>query len=245
MPGPRRRADASRRGALAAGRACARHARRSPAAPRSARCWLSSTAAVLCIGVTNVGEVVLAREVLGLGGSGLAMLVDRRRHRHGPRLARRPLQAGAWQWRRAYMVGLALHGRRPARSAPLAPALPSWCSVFVLGGFGNGFALVHDRLLLAAAVPDALHGRVFALQKALHLVRLRGLLPRRRRVLIAATGVQHAFLVAGVADARRRRLRQARACAQLAGRRPPRRRGRSAGASATRVGRYPLLATAR
>ncbi len=46
--------------------------------------------------------------------------------------------------------------------AEAAAALP----VFVLGGFGNGFALVHDRLLLGDAVPEALHGRVFALPKA-------------------------------------------------------------------------------
>ncbi len=49
----------------------------------------------------------------------------------------------------------------------LAPNLWLVLAVFALGGFGNGFALVHDRLLLGAAVPDALHGRVFALQKAL------------------------------------------------------------------------------
>ena len=35
----------------------------------------SSTGVVLCIGITNVGEVVLAREVLGVGGSGLAVMV--------------------------------------------------------------------------------------------------------------------------------------------------------------------------
>ena len=34
-----------------------------------------------------------------------------------------------------------------------------------LGGFGNGLALVHDRLLLAASTPETLHGRLFALQK--------------------------------------------------------------------------------
>jgi hypothetical protein len=35
------------------------------------------------------------------------------------------------------------------------------------GGFSNGFALVHDRLLLGDAVPVALHFRAFTLQKAL------------------------------------------------------------------------------
>src|SRR5689334_21595925 len=34
-----------------------------------------STGVVLCVGVTNVGEVVLAREVLGVRGSGLALMI--------------------------------------------------------------------------------------------------------------------------------------------------------------------------
>ncbi len=67
-----------------------------------------STAAVLFIGVTNVGEVLLAREVLGVGGSGLAALVTADRHRHRPRLARRPL-----------------HHRRPVALAPRLPARPA------------------------------------------------------------------------------------------------------------------------
>ncbi len=36
---------------------------------------LTSTGVVVCIGITNVGEVFLAREVLGVGGSGLALMV--------------------------------------------------------------------------------------------------------------------------------------------------------------------------
>src|SRR4051794_35169888 len=34
-----------------------------------------------------------------------------------------------------------------------------------LGGFGNGIALVHDRLLLAGSIPASLHGRLFSLQR--------------------------------------------------------------------------------
>ncbi|HKG65367.1 MAG TPA: MFS transporter, partial [Solirubrobacteraceae bacterium] len=65
----------------------------------------SSTAAVLCIGMTNVGEVILAREVLEIGGSGLAVLMTA----GGVGTVAGSLAARfkvAWEWRRAYQVGL-------------------------------------------------------------------------------------------------------------------------------------------
>jgi MFS family permease len=77
-------------------------------------------------------------------------------------------------------------------------ALPSFwmlLPVFVLGGFGNGFALVHDRLLLGAAVPDALHGRVFALQKALTSLAFAASFIGAS-VLISVGGVQTTFALA-------------------------------------------------
>jgi hypothetical protein len=156
---------------------------------------LSSTAAVLCIGVTNVGEVVLARHVLGLGGSGLAMLVAA--GGLGTVLGSLAARGStAAQWRRSYMVGLGCMAA-DLLLCSMAPPLAILVLVFVLGGFGNGYALVHDRLLLGAAVPDALHGRVFALQKALTSFAFAGSFAGAS-VLIAATDVQHTFLVAGV-----------------------------------------------
>jgi MFS family permease len=156
---------------------------------------LSSTAAVFCIGVTNVGEVVLARRVLGLGGSGLAMLVAA--GGLGTVLGSLAARGStAAQWRRSYMVGLGCMAA-DLLLCSLAPPLPVLVLVFVLGGFGNGYALVHDRLLLGAAVPDALHGRVFALQKALTSFAFAGSFAGAS-VLIAATDVQHTFLLAGV-----------------------------------------------
>ena len=124
----------------------------------------SSTAAVLCIGMTNVGEVVLAREVLDIGGSGLAVLMTA----GGIGTVAGSLAARfkvAWEWRRAYQVGLACM----AFDLLACAALPSFwvlLPVFIIGGFGNGFALVHDRLLLSHAAPESMHGRLFALQKA-------------------------------------------------------------------------------
>jgi hypothetical protein len=67
--------------------------------------------------------------------------------------------------------------------------------VFALGGFGNGFALVHDRLLLGAAAPDALHGRVFALQKALTSLSFAASFVGAS-VIISVGGVQTTFALA-------------------------------------------------
>jgi MFS family permease len=153
----------------------------------------SSTAAVLFAGVTNVGEVLLARDVLGAGGSGLAALVAA----HGAGTVLGSLAARfklTFQWRRAYVAGLSCMAVDLLLCA-LGPNLWILLPVFVLGGFGNGFALVHDRLLLGGAVPDALHGRVFALQKALTSLAFAGSFVAAS-VMISAGGVQLTFAVA-------------------------------------------------
>ena len=155
----------------------------------------SSTAAVLCIGMTNVGEVVLAREVLDVGGSGLAALMTA----GGLGTVAGSLAARykvAWEWRRAYQVGLACMALDLLACATL-PSFWVLLPIFVLGGFGNGFALVHDRLLLSHAAPETLHGRLFALQKTLtsgaFAISFLG-----AGATIAFGGVQIAFLCAGI-----------------------------------------------
>jgi MFS family permease len=155
----------------------------------------SSTAAVLCIGMTNVGEVVLAKEVLDVGGSGLATLMTA----GGVGTVMGSLAArfkGPWEWRRAYQIGLACM----AVDLLACAALPSFWAlipIFVLGGFGNGFALVHDRLLLSQAIPESLHGRLFALQKTCTSMAF-ALSFLGAGAMIAGAGVQFAFLCAGV-----------------------------------------------
>ena len=153
----------------------------------------SSTAAVLFAGVTNVGEVILARDVLGTTGSGLAALVaaDGLGTVLGSLAARfnRTLPVAPRVHRRALV-----HGDRPAACA-LWPQLWILLPVFVLGGFGNGFALVHDRLLLGDSVPEALHGRVFALQKALTSLAFAASFIGAS-VLISIGGVQSTFAIA-------------------------------------------------
>jgi MFS family permease len=153
----------------------------------------SSTAAVLFAGVTNVGEVLLARDVIGAGGSGLAALVAA----HGAGTVLGSLAARfrlTFQWRRAYIAGLSCMAIDLVLCA-LSKSLWVLLPVFILGGFGNGFALVHDRLLLGGAVPERLHGRVFALQKALTSLAFAGSFIAAS-VLISTSGVQATFAIA-------------------------------------------------
>ena len=148
---------------------------------------------MLFAGVTNIGEVILARDVLGAGGSGLAALVAA----HGVGTVLGSMAARfeqAFQWRRAYVAGLACMAVDLLLCA-ISPSLWLLLPVFVLGGFGNGFALVHDRLLLGASVADELHGRVFALQKALTSFAFAGSFVAAS-VLISAGGVQLTFAIA-------------------------------------------------
>ena len=155
----------------------------------------SSTAAVLCIGMTNVGEVILAREVLGIGGSGLAVLMTA----GGVGTVAGSLAARfkvAWEWRRAYQVGLGCMAFDLLACAML-PSFWLLLPVFVIGGFGNGFALVHDRLLLSHAAPESMHGRLFALQKACTSGAF-AVSFLSAGAMIAFGGVQIAFLCAGI-----------------------------------------------
>jgi MFS family permease len=154
----------------------------------------SSAAAVLFAGVTNVGEVLLAREVLGTSGSGLAALVAAT----GLGTILGSLAArfkSSWEWRRAYLAGLSFMAVDLVLCA-LSPHLWMLLVVFAIGGFGNGFALVHDRLLLGNAVPDALHGRVYALQKALTSLAFATSFVGAS-ALISVAGVQSTFALAG------------------------------------------------
>jgi MFS family permease len=124
-----------------------------------------STAVVLCIGVTNVGEVILARQVLDVGGSGLAVMVTAA----GVgtilgSLAARFTSAGPWRHRQAYLLGLCAMAAELVACA-FVPSFAFVVGAFAVGGFGNGLALVHDRLLLSESTPESLHGRLFGLQR--------------------------------------------------------------------------------
>ncbi len=157
----------------------------------------SSTVAVVAVGMVNVGEVLLARELLGVGGSGLAALMTASGvgtflgSTFGARTGT------TWQWRRAYIAGLICMAGDLVLCA-VAPYFWLLVFTFALGGFGNGLALVHDRLLLAHSVPEPLHGRLFAIHKtctsAAFVISfvLAG-------ALISTLGIQAMFLCGGIA----------------------------------------------
>jgi MFS family permease len=154
----------------------------------------ATTAAVVCIGVNNVGEVVLARQTLHVGGSGLATLMTAggvgtvlgslAGRLHTP-----------WQWRRAYLVGLACMAVDLFCCA-VVPSFWLLVAVFALGGFGSGFALIHDRLLLSDATPESLHGRLFAVQKTCTSLAF-AVSFASAGALIAGAGVRTTFFTAG------------------------------------------------
>jgi MFS family permease len=157
----------------------------------------SSAGIVLCIGVTSVGEVVLAREVLHLGGTGLALMITA----GGAgmilgSLSARFTAAGAWRWRQVYLAGVFAMAAELIACSMLRSPLVVVLALGV-GGFGNGAALVHDRLLLASTAPDSLHGRLFSLQRmcvaCAFFVSYVG-----AGALITAIGVRPTLLVAGV-----------------------------------------------
>lgn len=156
----------------------------------------SSTVAVVAVGMVNVGEVLLARELLGVGGSGLAALMTASGIGTFVGSTFGARTGTTWQWRKAYMLGLVCMAVDLVLCA-VAPFFWLVLVTFALGGFGNGLALVHDRLLLAHAVPEALHGRLFALHKtctsgAFVLAFLSA------GFLITTFGVQAMFLAAGL-----------------------------------------------
>jgi MFS family permease len=157
---------------------------------------ISSTVAVLCVGMVNVGEVVLAQELLDVGGSGLAALVTAAGVGTVVGSAVGARTRMSWQWRRAYLLGLSCMAADLVLCA-VAPYFALLLVTFALGGFGNGLALVHDRLLLSHAVPEALHGRLFALHKAFTSAAF-ALSFIVAGILITSFGVQAMFLVAGL-----------------------------------------------
>lgn len=156
----------------------------------------SSTVAVLCVGMVNVGEVVLARDLLGVSGSGLAALVTAAGIGTVIGSAVGARTRTSWHWRRAYLFGLGCMAADLVLCA-LAPYFGLLLATFALGGFGNGLALVHDRLLLSHAVPEALHGRLFALHKACTSAAF-ALSFIIAGLLISTLGVQAMFLFGGL-----------------------------------------------
>ena len=127
---------------------------------------LASSAVIACLGMVNVGELLLAREALGVGDAGFSILVAAMGVGISVGSLLGSSGGGVEALKRRYLAGLLLCGGALALSgaAPtFAVAVPAFAAV----GVGNGVALVHERLLLQTVVPDALLGRVFGVKNAL------------------------------------------------------------------------------
>lgn len=160
---------------------------------------VSSSAVVLFAGMLNVGQLVLARDVLHAGDTGFALLVTV----FGAGVIAGSLSGGRGgspaQLKARYIAGLGCVGACML-GAGLAPAYPFALAAFVLGGLGNGLVLVNERLLLQDSVDASLLGRVFALKDTLSswaffvsFMSAGGLL--------AAVGARPVFVLAGVGGA--------------------------------------------
>jgi len=118
--------------------------------------FVTSGAVMLVAGATNVAELVLARDELGAGGSGFALLVT---------AFGCGMLAGSLTPPR-YLASIALLAAGLLGTAA-APNLPLAMLAFAVAGIGNGLFIVTVRHLVQTTVPERSHGRAFGLLDAL------------------------------------------------------------------------------
>jgi MFS family permease len=125
---------------------------------------LTSGAVMLVAGATNVAELVLAKDQLGGGSSGFALLVAA----FGCGMLTGSLSGARRdaQLRGRYLLAIALLGAGLLGTAA-APVLPLAMLAFAVAGAGNGLFLVTVRVLMQKLIPDAAHGRAFGLLDAI------------------------------------------------------------------------------
>jgi MFS family permease len=159
---------------------------------------LASAAVLLCAGMLNVGELLLATEELDVSEAafsllvaiyGLGFLVGSLSGARGGTIA---------DYKRRFLLGL-LALAVGLIAAGVAPAYWVALATFALMGLGNGLVLVHDRLLLQTAVSDALMGRVFGIKDGLHSWAF-GVAFVSAGGIIALVGTRELFVIAGVAS---------------------------------------------
>jgi MFS family permease len=117
-------------------------------------------------GLFNVIELPFATDVLGTGSTGYSVLVAV----YGLGFVVGSLSGSRGgdpaRLKRRYLLGLVMTAAgtlAAGASSALAPAILA----FGIGGFGNGLAIVHQRLLFQKEVAAPLQGRVFAVTDAL------------------------------------------------------------------------------
>lgn len=144
---------------------------------------LALSVGMLFGGVYNVIELPFATETLGTGLSGYSALVAVYGAGYIAGSLRGSGGGEAARLKQLFLLGLLLTGAG-SLAAGASPGLAMAVGAFALGGFGNGLAIVHQRLLFYEEVPSPLQGRVFAVTDAL-----------------TAWGFAAGFLIAGVVAA--------------------------------------------
>ncbi len=125
---------------------------------------LTSGAVMLVAGATNVAELVLAKDQLGGGSSGFALLVAA----FGCGMLTGSLSGARSddKLRGRYLLAIALLGVGLLGTAA-APVLPLAMLAFAVAGVGNGLFLVTVRVLMQKLIPVPAHGRAFGLLDAI------------------------------------------------------------------------------
>jgi MFS family permease len=156
---------------------------------------VASGAMMLVSAMINLGELLLATDVLGAGETGFSILVAV----YGAGVMAGSLSGArggdGLVARRRFLLGMLIFGLATLASG-LVPAF--WVAVltFTLTGVGEGLNSVYERLLLQREVPDELRGRVFALRLTINSWGFAGALVASG-ALATALGARGLFLAAG------------------------------------------------
>lgn len=162
-PAPRRQPDAAEPSLLASTVSGLRGLREM----RGARSLvLTSAVGVLFFGMLNVAELLFAKEELGANDAAFSILVATMSVGMTLGALTGMGSADGNRWRRRYLGGFALMG-----TAMLVVAgsheLILVAGALLVCGYGNGTAVVHERLLLQHTVEPEMHGRVFGIRRML------------------------------------------------------------------------------
>jgi MFS family permease len=125
---------------------------------------IGSSLAILAAGMTNVGELQLAKSSLHAGDAGFSIFVAL----SGIGIVAGSLAAGSGQGAltRRYLFGMVAMAAGML-VAGLAPVFAIAAVAFVALGGGNGLASVSEQLLIQRTVPEDLLGRAFGVKSAL------------------------------------------------------------------------------
>ena len=118
--------------------------------------FVTSAAVMLVAGATNVAELVLARDELGAGGTGFALLVTA----FGCGMLAGSLTPPRYELSIA-LLAVGLLGTAAAPNLPLAML------AFAIAGIGNGLFIVTVRGRIQTTIPEHSHGRAFGVLDAI------------------------------------------------------------------------------